>query len=137
MNQVERIAELNRIRKFSRWLDSAFRIPGTNFRFGWDPLIGLIPGAGDLVSTALSAYMIYLAARFRLPPKIFLKMLVNLGIEATVGTIPLIGDIFDAFFKANIRNFELLEKHLHAAEPELSQAVRFEPDPATVVMGNR
>ncbi|MFB2981263.1 DUF4112 domain-containing protein [Microseira sp. BLCC-F43] len=125
MNQVQRIAELNRIRKFSRWLDSAFKIPGTNFRFGWDPIIGLVPGAGDLVSTALSAYMIYLAARFRLPPKIFLKMLINLGIEATVGTIPLIGDIFDAFFKANIRNFELLEKHIQSAEPELSQSVPF------------
>ncbi|HAZ44371.1 MAG TPA: DUF4112 domain-containing protein [Cyanobacteria bacterium UBA11369] len=133
MNQVERIAKLNRIRNFSRWLDSAFRIPGTNFRFGWDPIIGLVPGAGDLVSTALSAYMIYLAARFQLPPKIFLKMLVNLGIEATVGTIPLIGDIFDAFFKANIRNFELLEKHIQAAEPELNQAVPVMPKTETFV----
>ncbi len=133
MNQLERIAELNRIRKFSRWLDSAFRIPGTSFRFGWDPIIGLVPGAGDLVSTALSAYMIYLAARFQLPPKIFLKMLVNLGIEATVGTIPLIGDIFDAFFKANIRNFELLEQHVREAEPELTQAVPVMPKTETFV----
>ncbi len=133
MNQLERIAELNRIRKFSRWLDSAFRIPGTSFRFGWDPIIGLVPGAGDLVSTALSAYMIYLAARFQLPPKIFLKMLVNLGIEATVGTIPLIGDIFDAFFKANIRNFELLEQHIREAEPELTQAVPVMPKTETFV----
>lgn len=134
MNQVERLAKLNRIREFSRWLDSAFRIPGTNFRFGWDPVIGLIPGAGDLVSTALSAYMIYLAARFRLPPKIFLKMLVNLGIEATVGTIPLVGDIFDAFFKANIRNFELLEKHIQQVDPELSQAVPVMPETETFVI---
>ena len=133
MNQLERIAELNRIRKFSRWLDSAFKIPGTSFRFGWDPIIGLVPGAGDLVSTALSAYMIYLAARFQLPPKIFLKMLVNLGIEATVGTIPLIGDIFDAFFKANIRNFELLEQHIREAEPELTQAVPVMPKTETFV----
>lgn len=133
MNQVERIAKLNRIREFSRWLDTAFKIPGTNFRFGWDPIIGLIPGAGDLVSTLLSAYMIYLAARFNLPPKVFLTMLVNLGIEATVGTIPLIGDIFDAFFKANIRNFELLEQHIHVAEPELSAAVPVIPKTETFV----
>ena len=134
MNQFDRLAKLNRIREFSRWLDSAFRIPGTNFRFGWDPIIGLVPGAGDLVSVALSAYMIYLAARFRLPPKIFLQMLVNLGIEATVGTIPLVGDIFDAFFKANIRNFELLEKHIQQVEPELSQTVPVMPETETFVI---
>ncbi len=70
MNTDERIVTLDRIRKFSYLMDSAFRIPVIGFRFGLDPIIGLIPGAGDLVSTAFSAYIIYLATRFRLPPQV-------------------------------------------------------------------
>jgi Domain of unknown function (DUF4112) len=122
MNTAERIARLNRIRNFSRLMDSAFRIPGTSFRFGWDPIIGLIPGAGDLVSTMVSAYIIYLAARFRLPPKIFLQMVFNISLEAVVGAVPLVGDLFDAFYKSNLRNLALLEKHVHGVESEPSEA---------------
>ena len=122
MNTAERIARLNRIRKFSRLMDSAFRIPGTSFRFGWDPIIGLIPGAGDLVSTIVSAYIIYLAARFQLPPKVFLQMVFNISLEAVVGAVPLVGDLFDAFYKSNLRNLALLEKHVYGVELESSEA---------------
>lgn len=123
MNTAERIARLNRIRNFSRLMDSAFRIPGTSFRFGWDPIIGLIPGAGDLVSTMVSAYIIYLAARFRLPPKVLLQMILNISLEAVVGAVPLVGDLFDAFYKSNLRNLALLEKHIHGVESEPGEAV--------------
>lgn len=119
MKNIERLATLNRIRKFSRLMDSAFRIPVIGFRFGLDPIIGLIPGLGDLVSTAFSAYIIYLAARFGLPPQIMYKMILNIGLEAVVGAVPLVGDLFDAYFKSNIRNLELLEKHLMIVEPEI------------------
>jgi hypothetical protein len=121
MNTSERLANLNRIRKFSRLMDTAFRIPGTGFRFGIDPIIGLIPGAGDLVSTAFSAYIIFLAARFRLPNKVLTQMIFNIALEAAVGAVPLVGDLFDAYYKSNIRNLALLEQHLDVVEPELNE----------------
>ncbi|MCL1470310.1 DUF4112 domain-containing protein [Argonema antarcticum] len=121
MNTTERLATLDRIRKFSRLMDSAFRIPVIGFRFGLDPIIGLIPGAGDLVSTAFSAYIIFLAARFGLPPQVMYKMILNIGLEAVVGAVPLVGDLFDAYYKSNIRNLELLERHLMVVEPEVIQ----------------
>lgn len=121
MNTVERLATLERIRKFSRLLDTAFRIPGTPFRIGWDPIIGLIPGLGDLIDTAFSAYLLFLATKFGLPRNVLGWMVFNISVEAVVGTIPLIGDVFDAFFKSNIRNLVLLEKHLQVAQPDLSE----------------
>ena len=123
MNAPERIATLNRIRKFSRLMDSAFRIPGIGFRFGLDPIIGLIPGLGDLVATAFSAYIIFLAARFGLPREVLTKMIFNIGLEAVVGAVPLVGDLFDAYYKSNLRNLALLEQHLEVVEPELKEEV--------------
>lgn len=109
---TERLATLDRIRKLSRLMDTAIRIPGIGMRIGLDPIIGLIPGLGDLISTAFSAYIIYLATRFRLPGSILGWMIFNIMLEAVVGTVPLIGDLFDAFYKSNIRNLALLEQHL-------------------------
>ncbi|MGB3692928.1 MAG: DUF4112 domain-containing protein [Spirulinaceae cyanobacterium] len=121
MNSAQRLANLNRIRKLSRLMDTAFRLPGTKFRIGLDPIIGLIPGAGDVVSTAFSAYIIYLATRFNLSGKDFRQMLFNITLEAVAGTVPLIGDIFDAFYKSNVRNLKILEEHLQQTEPELEE----------------
>jgi len=123
LNTAERLATLKRIREFTYLMDSAFRIPLVNFRFGLDPIIGLVPGAGDLVSTAFSAYIIYLAARFRLPPQIFKQMVFNVALEAVVGTVPLVGDLFDAFYKSNIRNLALLEQHLGVVDPETTEQI--------------
>ncbi|MEG4147224.1 DUF4112 domain-containing protein [Microcoleus sp. Pol12B5] len=120
MNNIERLATLNRIRKLSRLMDTAIGIPGTKFRIGLDPIIGLVPGAGDIVDTAFSAYLIYLATRFNIPQKTLGKMIYNIGLEAVVGSVPLVGDIFDAFYKSNMRNLALLEAHLEEAEPELA-----------------
>lgn len=121
MNTLERVATLNRIRKLSRLMDTAIGIPGTKFRIGLDPIIGLIPGAGDLISTSFSAYIIYLATRFGIPSKDIQRMILNIGLEAVVGTVPLVGDLFDAYYKSNIRNLAILEKHLQAAEPEIEE----------------
>lgn len=121
MNTVERLATLNRIRRLSRLMDTAIRIPGIGLRIGLDPIIGLIPGLGDLISTAFSAYIIYLATRFSLPNKAIGWMVFNIALEAVVGTVPLVGDLFDAVYKSNIRNLKLLEEHLQGAEPELGQ----------------
>jgi hypothetical protein len=121
MNTVERLATLNRIRKLSRLMDTAIGIPGTKFRIGIDPIIGLVPGAGDIISTGFSAYIIYLATRFGLPSKDLRKMIFNIGLEAAVGTVPIVGDMFDAYYKSNIRNLAILEQHLQIAEPELEE----------------
>ncbi|MBD2207136.1 DUF4112 domain-containing protein [Calothrix sp. FACHB-1219] len=120
MDAAKRLATLNRIRKLSRLMDTSIRIPGIGFRIGIDPIIGLIPGAGDLISTAFSAYIIFLATRFGLPHRDLAKMIFNVGLEAVVGTVPLVGDLFDAFYKSNIRNLEILELHLTAVEPEIA-----------------
>lgn len=121
INTAERLATLNRIRKLSRLMDTAIRIPGIGFRIGLDPIIGLIPGAGDVISTGFSAYIIYLATRFGIPSKDLRQMLLNIGLEAVVGTVPLVGDLFDAYYKSNIRNLAILEKHLQDVDPELEE----------------
>lgn len=121
MNTLERLATLNRIRKLSRLMDTAIGIPGTKFRIGLDPIIGLIPGAGDIISTAFSAYIIYLATRFGIPSKDIQKMIWNIGLEAVVGAVPVVGDLFDAYYKSNIRNLAILEQHLQATEPEIEE----------------
>ncbi|BAZ09175.1 hypothetical protein NIES4071_09810 [Calothrix sp. NIES-4071] len=121
MDITKRLETLNRIRKFSRLMDTAFGIPGTKFRIGLDPIIGLIPGLGDLISTVISGYIIYLAMQFNLPQEMLTRMIVNVGLEFVVGSIPFVGDLFDAYFKSNIRNLEILEQHLDQVEPELEK----------------
>lgn len=125
---AERLATLNRIRKLSRLMDTAIGIPGTKFRIGLDPIIGLLPGGGDLISTAFSAYIIYLATRFGLPNEDLKKMIFNVGLEAVVGTVPLVGDLFDAYYKSNIRNLAILEQHLQATEPQLEELASTMPN---------
>lgn len=107
-----RINSIQRLRKLSRLLDNAIAIPGTKFRVGLDPIIGLIPGAGDLVGTALSAYIVIEAARLGVPRSALGKMISNILLESVVGTIPVLGDWFDFAWKANTKNMELLETHL-------------------------
>ncbi len=107
---------LQRLRNLSRLLDNAIAIPGTNFRFGLDPILGFIPGAGDFVGTALSAYIVIEAARLGLPRDTLGKMVLNILLEGLVGTIPVVGDWFDFAWKANVKNIELIEAHLSVAQ---------------------
>jgi Domain of unknown function (DUF4112) len=93
-------------------LDEAFRVPGTQFRFGIDGVIGLVPGLGDVLAGLLSL-VIPLAAWMRGVPYVALaRMAVNLGVGVLVGTVPIFGDIFDIAWKPNKRNYELLRRHL-------------------------
>jgi hypothetical protein len=101
-------------------LDSAIVVPGTRFRIGLDALIGLIPGLGDLIGTALSAYIVAAAARRGLPRTVLLRMSLNVGLEAVVGVVPIVGDLFDAAWKANQRNMALLRQY--AAAPNRAHA---------------
>ncbi len=109
---------LKRVRSLSRLLDNAVRIPGTSFRIGLDPILGLIPGAGDVIGTVLSAYIVLEATRLGLPRQTLTRMVYNVLFEAAVGTIPIVGDIVDATWKANARNVALLEAHLEAPTPQ-------------------
>lgn len=103
---------IQRLRKFTRLLDSAIAVPGTKWRVGLDPILGLIPGAGDFIGTALSAYIVIEAARLGVPRNTLGKMVSNILLESVVGAIPVLGDWFDFAWKANTKNMELLETHL-------------------------
>ena len=96
------------------WLDSAFRIPGTRWRIGLDGLIGLIPGIGDAVSAAMGAVVIAYAAVIGVRGTVIARMIRNLVIDTIVGAVPLLGDIFDVFWKSNRRNLDLLRRELGA-----------------------
>ena len=102
----------NRIARIARLLDSAVAIPGTRIRIGLDPVIGLIPGAGDAVTTALSAYVVYEAYRAGLPPALILRMALNVIIDLVVSAVPVLGDIGDIFWRANLRNLAIFDDYL-------------------------
>lgn len=110
--EARRAAELRRLEALAFMLDNSIRVPGTRARFGIDPLIGLVPGVGDAAGAALSAYLVVQAARLGAPAPSLLRMLMNVGVEAAVGTIPLAGDLFDAAYKANARNVAILRREL-------------------------
>lgn len=100
---------LRRIRRITFLLDNSIPIPLTRFRIGIDPLLGLIPGGGDVVGAILSAYIVFESARLGLPKNVLVQMLSNLLTDTAIGSLPLIGDLFDATWKANSRNVALME----------------------------
>lgn len=102
---------LERLRRLGNLLDNSIRVPGTNFRFGLDSIIGLVPGIGDLAGGALSLYIIVEAARLGVPRPLLLRMGYNVAVDALVGAVPVLGDLFDAGFKANLRNLALVQQH--------------------------
>ena len=116
---------LRRVRTVSRLLDNAIPIPGTRFRLGLDPILGLLPGAGDFVGAALSVYIVIEAARFGLPRKTLVQMVTNLVLDSVGGSVPILGDVFDATWKANSRNLALLEAHVATPEPAKAADRRF------------
>ena len=125
MDKVQQLKNLKRIRKIARLLDTAIGIPGTKIRFGLEPILGLLPGGGDLLTALISAYSIYLATSFGLERSEIFKMIKNVAIDTALGSVPIVGDIFDAYFKSNIRNLEILENHI--AKTEIEQDIVEEP----------
>jgi hypothetical protein len=103
--------QLKHIDYLAKLMDSQFRFPGTNIRFGLDSLIGLIPGAGDLSTFAVSGYMLMIMARNGASGYVLARMVVNILIDAVFGMIPIIGDLFDVAFKANMRNMRLMQQY--------------------------
>lgn len=108
-------AELRRLRALADLLDNAFRIPVIGYRFGLDPLLGLIPVVGDAAGYLFSGYLILQARRFGAPRSMITKMLIYSTLDFTVGSIPVIGDLFDFLFKPNARNVRMLERFLSEA----------------------
>jgi hypothetical protein len=102
----------------SIWSDTVFEVPGLGWRFGLDPIIGLIPIAGDFASAVVSLYILTLAAEMQVPRSTMLRMGLNVAIDYFVGSIPVVGNIFDFAWKANARNMQLLERTLAAPPAE-------------------
>lgn len=111
---AERSGGVSRARGLARVLDDLIRIPGTNIGIGLDPIIGLIPGVGDVVGGLLSSYILLVAGREGVPSSVLVRMLGNIALDSLVGMIPVLGDLFDVGMKANRRNVDLLERYLAA-----------------------
>jgi hypothetical protein len=109
-------APLVRARRVSHVLDDLVRVPGTKWRVGLDPLFGLIPGVGDWLGWAVSLHLLVSAAQLGVGGALLIRMLGNVVVDGIVGLVPLLGDLFDAAWKANDRNLRLLEAHV--AHPE-------------------
>jgi hypothetical protein len=116
--------ELERLRAIARLFDQAFGIPGTRWRFGIDALFGLVPGLGDVIGALVAVYALHVARTLRAPGTIQLHMLGNIALDALVGTVPLVGDVFDFVFKAQTRNLALLDDWMAKPEPTARRSRR-------------
>jgi hypothetical protein len=112
-----RAAALESLRVLTRLFDEALGIPGTRLRVGLDAVIGLVPGVGDALSGLVAGYSLWVAARLGAPAPVLLRVLLNIAIDSGLGAIPLAGDLFDAAWKANRRNLDLLERWLASPAP--------------------
>jgi len=108
---ASRRAALDRLDMLATAFDTAFILPGTNVRFGVESLLRLVPGIGDALASMLSCYLLYEARRLGVPRTLFARMLANVMLEGLIGLVPIAGDAFDVFFRANRRNIALLRRH--------------------------
>ena len=133
---------VSRISLLAHVLDSAIPIPGTNRTIGIDPLLGLIPVVGDAIGAALSSYIVWEAKQLGLPSWKLARMIGNIAADTAIGAVPLIGDLFDAGFKANKRNLRIVLEHLEKTgrlTPQVidGTAVRVDERPAPASLGAR
>ncbi|HEX7313513.1 MAG TPA: DUF4112 domain-containing protein [Pyrinomonadaceae bacterium] len=116
--QHERADVERSLDQLSRAMDGLFRIPGTGWRIGLDALVGLIPGVGDFATTAVSLYILAAGVRYRVPKATLLRMASNIAVDYLLGAVPLVGDLFDAAWKSNQMNVELLKQRASATPEE-------------------
>lgn len=109
-------ARLQRLNAVARLMDDAVEVPVLGFRIGLDPLLGLLPGIGDVVGATFSGWMVITAARMGAGPPTIIRMLLNLGLDALLGAVPLLGDLFDVAFKANRRNLRIVQEGMEDPE---------------------
>jgi Domain of unknown function (DUF4112) len=110
LTDLER-GRLERLRRLARLLDTAIPVPGTRWTIGLDPILGLVPGVGDALGAMLSLYIVVQAGRSGVSGPVLVRMLANLAIDAVGGAVPVVGDLFDAGWKANVMNVRLLEAY--------------------------
>ena len=108
---------LDALRRYAVLLDSQFRVPGTRIRFGLDAIIGLVPGVGDISTPVFAALLLVQGVRMRLPLVVQARMVLNAAIDMLLGFVPVLGDLVDIGFKANLRNLALLERHARPGIP--------------------
>lgn len=114
---ADQATRLARLRRLAFLIDGQFVLPGTSFRFGLNSLVGLFPGAGDAILGLVSLYIVNEARAMGAPPALLGRMLANVAVEVVGGTVPLLGDLFDMAFKANLRNLALLEAWVAGKPP--------------------
>jgi hypothetical protein len=118
--------ELRQIRssvgQISSWMDTAFELPLVGWRFGWDAIIGLIPGLGDAATTLVSLYLLALAGRAGVPKITLARMGLNVAVDMVLGSLPLVGDVFDVWWKANERNAILFDELMSQSGRESRRA---------------
>lgn len=123
-NRTRDDADIRRARALARVLDTAVGLPGTRVRLGLDALLGLLPVAGDVVGGVLSSYIVLTAWRRGASAAVIGRMLANIGADTALGSIPILGDLFDVGFKSNVRNVELLERYVAAPKEVERRSVR-------------
>ncbi len=114
-----KVAKVRQLRQISDLLDNAIRVPGTSLGVGLDPVLGLIPGGGDVLGGLISVYIVFSAATMGLPKETLTRMATNIVFDSLVGIVPVFGDLFDVAWKANSKNMDLLESHL--GSPQVSK----------------
>ncbi|MGB2926118.1 MAG: DUF4112 domain-containing protein [Limnothrix sp.] len=119
---TENLKKLQRIKSLSKLLDNAIAIPGTKFKIGLDSIIGLVPAVGDYLTLFVSAYIVYEAAQLGATKETITKMAGNVLVDGVVGSVPVVGDLFDFVWKSNEKNLALLEKDFPGVISELSGA---------------
>lgn len=112
MMKHETSAALARLEALAKVMDSAFKIPGTEVRMGFDALLGLVPVVGDAIAGAISSYLIWEANKLGVPKLVLGRMVANTAIDTALGSIPFVGDMFDVAYRANSKNVALLRRHL-------------------------
>ena len=118
---IEHLARLRRIRGLARLMDTALRVPGTRISLAADSVLGLIPGVGDFAAAAMSLVIVNEARRLGVPNDKLVKMLVNVGFDTVAGSVPVLGDVFDVYFKSNRRNLQLVLDHFGLEHADLDQ----------------
>ena len=108
-------ARLARLRRLAWLMDGAARLPGTRFRFGLNGAVGLAPGVGDALLAAISLYIVWQARALGLPRHLLWRMVGNVAVEAAAGAVPILGDLFDMAYRANLRNLAIVETHFGVA----------------------
>jgi len=120
LEDLERLQRLRRIQAMARVMDTAFRIPGTGISFGADSILGLVPGVGDAGGALVGLLIVNEARRLGVPNATLAKMLGNIGLDTIGGSLPLLGDLFDVYFKSNRRNLQLVLDHFELAPEDLT-----------------